>query len=139
VAGGSESSCALSRERACICIDARRNSTLITGSKDKRDLLALCQWLLAGGSVGGSKLAVSKLLLVGYSYGSMIAGAAVDDLDAIHGVATVSYPYSVTWALALWNGSQFWDALKRSRKPKLFCFGSRVIPRRVLVRSGPET
>eukprot|EP00961_Rhodomonas_salina_P289312 3909577-Rhodomonas_salina.2 len=34
-----------------------------------------------------------------------------------------SYPYSVTWALCLWNGSSFWKVFQLSAKKKLLVYG----------------
>ena len=49
-------------------------SSAFTGTGDKSDLINLCKWLTSGAEVGGQQLQVSRLLLIGYSYGSMIAG-----------------------------------------------------------------
>ena len=95
-----------------------------TASSDRRDTLSLCKWLLDRGDVGGCTLHVSSIILVGYSYGALVAGSVADELAAIVGVATISYPYSVSWALALWNANGMWEALRQSRKPKLWCVGT---------------
>ena len=63
------------------------------------------------------------ILLVGYSYGSMITNAAADELDSIKGFVGISTPFSVFWALSLFNGGTL---LKKSHsdKPKLLITGT---------------
>ncbi|KAI9594059.1 Alpha/Beta hydrolase protein [Syncephalis fuscata] len=63
----------------------------------------------------------SRLLICGYSYGAMIAGAV--DPDAVNNIpftmVLISYPCSVTWFLTFGRSSYFYDALKQwlSRSP----------------------
>ena len=64
-----------------------------------------------------------KVILVGYSYGSMIANAAAGKHDKIVGFVAVSTPFSVFWALSLFNGSMLRNAAKVN-KPKLLIMGS---------------
>jgi len=95
-----------------------------TGSNEKEDLLAVAQFLLAGSVVGGTRVEpVSKLLLVGYSFGSIICGSLIDEIPEVQGVCAISYPYAVNWALVSWNSGTFWSAFKDSNKSKLFVYG----------------
>ncbi|KAI8054984.1 Alpha/Beta hydrolase protein [Syncephalis plumigaleata] len=57
----------------------------------------------------------SHLLICGYSYGGMIAGAVDPQVvgDTPLSLVLISYPYSVTWLLTLCRSSYFTDAFKQ--------------------------
>ena len=54
----------------------------------------------------------TKIILVGYSYGSMIASAAAGQHPNIVGFVALSSPFSVYWALSLLNGNTLCNAAK---------------------------
>jgi len=53
--------------------------------------------------VSGPKIACKSVVLIGYSYGSIIAGSLAGRREEVCALATISYPYSWNWALALGN------------------------------------
>jgi hypothetical protein len=62
-----------------------------------------------------------KIILIGYSYGSVIASSVTDECQNVIGYAAISYPFSpLKWILL---GPLFDKA--KSKKPKLFIIGSR--------------
>mmetsp|Transcript_27579 Transcript_27579/g.82222 ORF Transcript_27579/g.82222 Transcript_27579/m.82222 type:complete len:127 (+) Transcript_27579:1-381(+) len=67
---------------------------------------------------------VRRVLLVGYSHGSIVAGAAASELgEVVAGLVTISPPWPWAWLLFLGNA----HALVRAslvRRPKLFLLGS---------------
>ncbi|TPX35128.1 hypothetical protein SmJEL517_g02410 [Synchytrium microbalum] len=71
----------------------------------------------------------TRLLLVGYSYGSMMACAAakalIDNGVNVVGLVAISYPSSVMWFLTSGNSSAFTAPLQALNKtPKLFLMGT---------------
>jgi len=116
-----------------------RSGTITRGNGEIEDVVAVCRHLQALDDPPTS------IYLLGYSYGSMIANACVDELDIIKGFVGISTyvlclsrcglllwlkscelvcrPFSVFWALSLFNGHKL---LKKSHssKPKLLLTGS---------------
>ena len=74
-----------------------------------------------------SDWAPKYFILVGYSYGAIAAGAAASDLGSdLIGFIAISYPAGVSWALTLWNGKKYADALKSmAQVPKLLLIGDK--------------
>ncbi|KAJ3393693.1 hypothetical protein HDU92_007593 [Lobulomyces angularis] len=71
-----------------------------------------------------------KYILIGYSYGSMVMGAAMEKskVSEIAAFISISYPYSVLWSLSLFNSSYFLNALKSEKVEnikKLFVIGKK--------------
>ena len=100
-------------------------SASFTGVSERKDVLSICKFLLDGAPVAGRKLAkVEKIVLVGYSYGSVIACSVVDKMEEIVGAVAISYPLRYTWALVCWKSSKYWEKFASSRKKKLFLYGT---------------
>ena len=52
-----------------------------------------------------------------------MAANVIDARPEILGYAGIGFPFSVLWALTLFNGGTVRDAIQRSTKPKLFVQG----------------
>lgn len=63
----------------------------------------------------------SKFLFVGYSYGSIITGATINQIprEDIVGLISISYPYSVLWFLTFFNSQKFIQPLQEEIKKGL--------------------
>ena len=59
----------------------------------------------------------------GYSYGSIIAMPAVTKINEVVGFIGIACPFSVCWALTLFNTSYYLQNME-SNKPKLFIIGT---------------
>jgi alpha/beta superfamily hydrolase len=66
-----------------------------------------------------------RLVLIGYSYGSVIASAAAGEVPEVVAYAAISYPFTFAWALTLFQSGAFW-AQAQTDKPKLFIMGNTV-------------
>jgi alpha/beta superfamily hydrolase len=63
----------------------------------------------------------TQIVLVGYSFGSMIATKAAIEIPNLIGLISISYPSQVMWALTLFNSNEFTSALPQLPDvPKLF-------------------
>ena len=72
------------------------------------------------------KLGIPKLkriLLVGYSYGSMITNSCVRTRKEIIGYVSISCPFPVMWFLSCFNTNRLWEGML-TVKPKLFICGT---------------
>ena len=77
-----------------------------------------------------SDLKPKHVLLVGYSYGSITAGAASVEIPDLCGFIAISYPSGVSWALTLWNGRKYLECLRCLASPaipKLLIMGERYL------------
>ncbi len=109
------------------------NGTFTRGHGELEDVEAACRFLreqLSSESESSSSASQSPasslpptlIYLVGYSYGSMIANAAAGSLDCVSGFVGVSTPFSVFWALSLFNGKRLLE-MSHCAKPKLLISG----------------
>ncbi|KAI9032050.1 Alpha/Beta hydrolase protein, partial [Hyaloraphidium curvatum] len=69
-----------------------------------------------------------KVLLVGYSFGSVVACSVAPDLETsgkLLGLVAIGYPYSVLWFLTAFNSSKHLGRLSSLQTaPKLFVIGT---------------
>jgi len=84
------------------------------GGSERDDVKAVAQYLLK------THATVRRLLLVGYSYGSVIAASVADELPEIAAFAAISYPFGPLWFMGL---SPLLKYAQDSQKPKLFVIG----------------
>jgi len=68
---------------------------------------------------------VTRLLIVGYSYGSIVAVAAATAVPEAVGFVAINPPLDVAWALFLFNGHQLLDQGKKTPLPKLLIHATR--------------
>mmetsp|Transcript_50459 Transcript_50459/g.113470 ORF Transcript_50459/g.113470 Transcript_50459/m.113470 type:complete len:180 (-) Transcript_50459:27-566(-) len=72
----------------------------------------------------GKKPLASQVLLIGYSYGSIVAAAAAPDILECIGYVVLGPPLRYTWALYLGNGKHMLErAADSAGKPKLLTVG----------------
>ena len=81
------------------------------------DLLAVASALRDLGGV----TPITKVIVIGYSYGSIIASAAAAD-PLIDGFVAISTPFRMMSALTMGNGTALWQR-SLNAKPKLFIMG----------------
>nr|GMD69645.1 putative alpha/Beta hydrolase [Ipomoea batatas] len=86
----------------------------LTGFKEIRDVVAVCQWVCRN-------LDTDRILLVGSSAGAPIAGSAVDQVDQIVGYVSIGYPFGFLASVLF---GRHHKAVLKSPKPKLFIMGT---------------
>ena len=89
------------------------------GLKEKGDLGAVCQHVLTE-----LEEPPARLVLIGYSHGSVVASAVAGEMPEVLAYAAIAYPFSVAWALTLFNHGRFLAAASQGSKPKLFLMGT---------------
>ena len=65
-----------------------------------------------------------KLLIIGYSFGSVVGSAVGGEMPEVHAYAAISYPFSVAFALTLFQQARFLTSAAQGNKPKLFVMGT---------------
>ncbi|EWM29361.1 hypothetical protein Naga_100028g26 [Nannochloropsis gaditana] len=90
-----------------------------TGAGEKADMRAVCEYALTA-----LQDPPQKLLIVGYSHGSVVGAALGGEMPEVHAYAAIAYPFSVAFALTLFNHRGFLDSAARGNKHKLFVMGS---------------
>mmetsp|Transcript_13039 Transcript_13039/g.29625 ORF Transcript_13039/g.29625 Transcript_13039/m.29625 type:complete len:232 (-) Transcript_13039:143-838(-) len=107
------------------CSTARFNfrSGLGRGNASMEDVKAVAQWFTTG-KAGGNAPQASQVLLIGYSYGSMIAAAAAVEIPECIGYALFGPPLDYAWAIYCFNGRTLRTLAKALEgKPKLVVCG----------------
>jgi alpha/beta superfamily hydrolase len=67
---------------------------------------------------------IERVLLVGYSYGSMVSNACVRYRQEIIGFVSISCPFNVIWFLSLCGCHRLFEAMSTPFKPKLLICGN---------------
>ncbi len=91
---------------------------MLTGKSDKMGRKVRCKKF--------QKLGIptlNRILLVGYSYGSMITNSCVRSRKEIIGYVSISCPFPVIWFLSCFNSYKIWEGMM-TVKPKLFLCGT---------------
>ncbi len=90
-----------------------------TGAGENDDMKAVCEYAL-------TKLDAPprKLIIIGYSFGSVAGSAVGGEMPEVHAYAAISYPFSVAFALTLFNQGSFFTSAAQGNKPKLFVMGT---------------
>jgi len=92
------------------------------GSSEVEDIRAAAQYLLTlPETAKGGK--VTKVVVVGYSYGSLIAQGAAQ-VPEVSAVAALSCPFSFANWLTLFNDKALLGRAQNSNKPKMFVMGT---------------
>ncbi|KND01965.1 uncharacterized protein SPPG_09026 [Spizellomyces punctatus DAOM BR117] len=96
--------------------------TSFRGAGEMEDVLAICHYLRSR-----SDLAPKRIVLCGYSYGSVAMGAIAGQVPELAGFISISYPSGVLWFLTLFNGKKSQGSLKSisTSIPKLFITGAK--------------
>eukprot|EP01120_Amphizonella_sp_Union-15-10_P001249 TRINITY_DN112_c0_g1_i1.p1 TRINITY_DN112_c0_g1~~TRINITY_DN112_c0_g1_i1.p1 ORF type:complete len:233 (+),score=26.76 TRINITY_DN112_c0_g1_i1:172-870(+) len=84
------------------------------GGPERSDVLACSKYLL-------QEVGVSSVLLVGYSYGSVIASSVADEMNEIMGYVSISYPFGPLSFMLLGHLL----SCAKTCKDKLFIMGDR--------------
>lgn len=91
-----------------------------TGVGEKEDMRAVCEYALTR-----LESPPQKLLIIGYSYGSVVGSALGGEMPQVHAYAAIAYPFSVACALTLFRQRSYFTLAAKGEKPKLFIMGSR--------------
>jgi uncharacterized protein len=89
------------------------------GHGERNDIKTVCQWLLSDKGLPY----VENIVLVGYSYGSMISNSCADTCPEIRGFVSIATPFPCYWGLSLFNCQSFLKWSRDTSKPKLFLCG----------------
>lgn len=107
------------------CSTARFNfrSGIGRGSGSVEDVKAVAKWFTEPRD--GPPLA-NEVLIIGYSYGSMVGAAAASEIPKCIGYAMICPPLGYGWALFLFNAGTLQDmaAVNMEGKPKLIMLGT---------------
>ena len=116
--------CKLFADGGCTTARFDFRSGIGCGVSSADDVCAVARHLLEGLPAGRR---CERVLLVGYSYGSMVCLAACAELGAGRcvGVAALAPPLDYGWALFLFRGRAVARACARFPGPKLFVVGDR--------------
>lgn len=87
----------------------------LTGFSEVKDVIAVCKWVC-------ENLSSERILLVGSSAGSPIAGSAVDEIEQVVGYVSLGYPFGMMASILF---GRHHKAILQSPKPKLFVMGTR--------------
>ncbi|GAB5359582.1 hypothetical protein AAMO2058_000555800 [Amorphochlora amoebiformis] len=98
-------------------------SPTFSGSGEENDLNSVIDYLLENGGKEENLPKITKILLIGYSYGSVISSSVGGIREEVMGIVTISYPYSWVWALVVLNSRRMLRNAKNAKK-KLFLMGS---------------
>jgi len=72
-------------------------STSYTASPEAEDTRKVVEFILSLPAEPGQHAAISRIVMCGYSYGSVVAGLVVDDIPQVIGFVAIAYPFSVLW------------------------------------------
>jgi uncharacterized protein len=87
---------------------------------ERRDLLNVVDFMLKE----DARFSIKRVLLVGYSYGSIVSNASPRFRKEIIGFVSISCPFNVIWFLSMCNCYELWKGMQ-THKPKLFICGTR--------------
>lgn len=90
-----------------------------TGAGEKEDMRAVCEYALTQ-----LESPPQKLLIIGYSHGSVVGSALGGEMPQVHAYAAIAYPFSVAFALTLFRQGGYFTSAAKGEKPKLFVMGS---------------
>ncbi|KAJ3004915.1 hypothetical protein HKX48_000990, partial [Thoreauomyces humboldtii] len=93
----------------------------MTGQGEADDVVSICDYLRSRSD------APKSIVLCGYSYGSVAAGAVTLKIPELAGFISISYPCGVLWFLTLFNSSKLKNQLAEipAHVPKLFVTGTK--------------
>eukprot|EP01132_Coremiostelium_polycephalum_P002630 gene2630-3267_t len=87
------------------------------GGNERMDTIAAVKYLLNNNVL---EYKPKKIILVGYSYGSVISSSIADQVDEVVGFVAISYPFGPLTLMLL---GHLLDPAINSTKPKLFVIG----------------
>ncbi len=86
------------------------------GHGERNDVKAVCEWLVA-------ERGIAHIVLVGYSYGSMISNSCAEMVPEIRSVVSIATPFPCYWGLSLFNCRFLLRKAREGTKPILFICG----------------
>lgn len=89
------------------------------GHGERNDLKTILTWILSNKGIPN----IEHIVLVGYSYGSMISNSAADLFPQIKAFVSIATPFTCYWGLSLFNCAYFNRSARTTTKPKLFMCG----------------
>ena len=119
----------LNRGISTLCVNMRgagrsEGRTSWTCTPEKDDLVALS--LFATELLERKGIPNPKIILVGYSFGSVVSCYAAPEIPNLAGLLSISYPASLLWALTAFKTQPIYSAFEditKSSIPKLFIIG----------------
>lgn len=95
-----------------------------SGESSVADVKAAAAWFTE--PIEGGEPIASQVLIIGYSYGSVIGAAAAAEIPKCIGWATLGPPLDYAWALYVMNGASMRSrAADSAGRPKLMMVGTR--------------
>ncbi|KAI8914788.1 Alpha/Beta hydrolase protein, partial [Powellomyces hirtus] len=96
--------------------------TSFKGAGEADDVLSICRYVR-----GRPEIAPTHIILCGYSYGSVAAGAITRQVSELAGFISISYPSGVLWFLTFFGSNKLKAQLMEipANIPKLFICGNR--------------
>lgn len=89
------------------------------GNGERHDLQTIIKWILSKQGLPH----VKHIILVGYSYGSMISNSCADMFPEVKAFVSIATPFPCYWGLSLFNCAAFLKWSRDTSKPKLFLCG----------------
>jgi len=115
--------CRLFGSAGCSTVRLNFRSGVGSGEASVADVLAAAAWFLEPQE--GREPLATQVLIVGYSYGSLIGAAAAAAIPQCIGWAALGPPLSYGWALYLFNGSSLRARAANSEgRPKFLMVGT---------------
>ncbi|CAK9098884.1 unnamed protein product [Durusdinium trenchii] len=109
----------------CSTVRFNFRSGIGSGSGSVEDVKAVARWLTRPREEAGGRIVASKILIVGYSYGSIIGAAAAAEIPEAFGYAMIGPPLDYGWALYMFNAANLRaKAASSAGKPKLLLVGT---------------
>ena len=119
--------CQLFARAGCNTVRFDFRSGIGRGASSIADTVAVAQYFTdtsAETGDGAAAIPVSQVLIVGYSYGSLVGAAAAAQIPQSVGFVCVGPPLGYAWALFLFNGGGVEaQACESAGKPKLLLIG----------------
>eukprot|EP00439_Symbiodinium_sp_Y106_P059905 s513_g8.t2 len=128
---GDQGSEAWSRPRfgtaGCTTVRFNFRGGIGSGAGSVEDVKAVAAWMTKPNPLPetGGRILCSHVLIVGYSYGSIIGAAAAAEIPSVIGYAALGPPLDYGWALYMFNAQNLRAQAARSAgKPKLLVVGT---------------
>jgi len=119
--------CHVFGEAGCTTVRFNFRSGIGSGNSSLEDVKAVAAWLTTPRDApeAGGRIIASKVLIVGYSYGSLIGAAAAAEIEETIGYAMIGPPLDYGWALYIFNAAKLRaKAANSAGKPKLLLVGT---------------
>ncbi|CAE7547847.1 TEX30 [Symbiodinium sp. CCMP2592] len=119
--------CRLFGTAGCTTVRFNFRGGIGSGAGSVEDVKAVAAWMTKPNPLpeAGGRILCSHVLIVGYSYGSIIGAAAAAEIPSVIGYAALGPPLDYGWALYMFNAQNLRAQAARSAgKPKLLVVGT---------------